>query len=100
MAGPLLSPFQASSRLLSVLRCGHGEKPTKRTKSIELAEEATRDLLLLKDDLNLDPSEANQIVSRLVSEALRKHGDESFISTPSAVVLVDVSPAAASLGVP
>ena len=53
-----------------------GRKPTKRTKSIELTEEATRDLLRFMDDLNLDPAEAHQIVSRLVSDVLREHGDQ------------------------
>ena len=57
-------------------RPGAGRKPTKRTKSIELSEEATRDLLLFMDDLNLDPGEANQLVSTLVSDVLREHGDQ------------------------
>jgi len=28
------------------------------------------------DDLNLDPGEASRLVSRLVSDVLREHGDE------------------------
>ena len=56
-------------------RPGAGRKPTKRTKSIDLSEEATRDLLRFMDDLNLDPGESGQLVSALVSEALREHGD-------------------------
>ena len=28
------------------------------------------------DDLTLDPGEAHQLVSRLVSDVLREHGDE------------------------
>jgi hypothetical protein len=57
-------------------RPGAGRKPTKRTKSIELSEEATRDLLRFMDDLNLDPGEAGRLVSTLVSDALGEHGDE------------------------
>ena len=57
-------------------RAGAGRKPTKRTKSIELTEEATRDLLHFMDDLNLDPAEAHQLVSKLVSDVLRENGDE------------------------
>ncbi len=57
-------------------RDGAGRKPSKRTKTVELSEDATRDLLRFMDDLNLDPGEAHQLVSRLVSEALREHGDE------------------------
>ena len=57
-------------------RLGAGRKPTKRTKSVELSEEATRDLLRFMDDLNLDPGEVGLLVSRLVSDALREHGDE------------------------
>ena len=57
-------------------RLGAGHKPTKRTKSIELSEAATRDLLLFMDDLNLAPGEASRLVSRLVSDVLREHGDE------------------------
>ncbi len=57
-------------------RPGAGRKPTKRTKSIELTEAATGDLLRFMDDLNLDPGEAGQLVSTLVSAALREHGDE------------------------
>ncbi len=57
-------------------RLGAGRKPTKRTKSIELTEEATRDLLVFMDDLNLDPGEAHQLVSTLVSDVLREHGDQ------------------------
>ncbi len=56
-------------------RLGAGRKPTKRTKSIELTEEATRDLLAFMDDLNLDPGEAGRLVSTLVSDVLREHGD-------------------------
>ncbi len=57
-------------------RDGAGRKPSKRTKTVELSEDATRDLLRFMDDLNLDPADAHQLVSRLVSEALREHGDE------------------------
>ena len=57
-------------------RQGAGRKPSKRTKTIELSEAATRDLLLFMDDLNLDPGEASRLVSELVSDALREHGDE------------------------
>jgi hypothetical protein len=57
-------------------RPGAGRKPTKRTKSIELTEAATRDLLRFMDDLNLDPGEAGELVSTLVRDALGKHGDE------------------------
>ena len=56
-------------------RPGAGRKPSKRTKTVELSEDATRDLLRFMDDLNLDPADAHQLVSRLVSEALREHGD-------------------------
>ncbi len=57
-------------------RPGAARKPSKRTKTIELTEEATRDLLRFMDDLNLDSAEAHQLVSRLVSDVLREHGDE------------------------
>ncbi len=57
-------------------RQGAGRKPSKRTKSIELSEAATRDLLAFMDDLNLDPGEVGLLVSRLVSDALREHGDD------------------------
>ena len=57
-------------------RQGAGRKSTKRTKSIELSEAATRELLAFMDDLNLDPGEAAQLVSRLVRDALGEHGDE------------------------
>ena len=57
-------------------RQGAGRKPTKGTKTVELSEEATHELLSFMDDLNLDPVEANQLVSRLVSDALGEHGDE------------------------
>ncbi len=57
-------------------RLGAGRKPTKRTKTIELTEDATRDLLAFMDDLNLDPGEAGQLVSRLVSDVLREYGDQ------------------------
>ncbi len=57
-------------------RPGAGRKPSKRTKSIELTEEATRELLRFMDDLNLDPAEAHQLVSTLVRDVLREHGDE------------------------
>ncbi len=57
-------------------RQGAGRKRSKRTKTVELSEAATRDLLAFMDDLNLDPGEANQLVSRLVSDVLREHGDE------------------------
>ena len=57
-------------------RLGAGRKPTKRTKSVELTEEATRDLVRFMDDLNLDPGEASRLVSRLVSDVLREYGDE------------------------
>ena len=57
-------------------RPGAGRKPTKRTRSIDLTEEATRELLHFMDDLNLDPGEAHQLVSTLVSDALGEHGDE------------------------
>ncbi len=40
------------------------------------SEEATRELLAFMDDLNLDPAEVHQLVSRLVSDVLREHGDE------------------------
>ena len=40
------------------------------------SEAATRELLRFIDDLNLDSGEAGQLVSTLVSDALRKHGDE------------------------
>ncbi len=45
-------------------RPGAGRKPTKRTKTVELSEEATHELLRFMDDLNLDPGEAHQLVSR------------------------------------
>ncbi len=57
-------------------RLGAGRKPTKRTRTVELSEEATRDLLRFMDDLNLDPGEAHQLVSTLVSDVLCEHGDE------------------------
>ncbi len=57
-------------------RPGAGRKPTKRTKSIELTVDATRDLLRFMDDLNLDPGEAGELVSTLVRDALGEHGDE------------------------
>ena len=53
-----------------------GRKPSKRTKTVELSEEATRDLLRFIDDLNLDPWKAHQLVSTLVSDVLCEHGDE------------------------
>ena len=57
-------------------RAGAGRKPTKPTRSVELSEAATRDLMRFMDDLNIDPAEAHQLVSTLVSDALREHGDE------------------------
>ncbi len=57
-------------------RQGAGRKPTKPTRSVELSEAATRELLRFMDDLNLDPAEAHQLVSRLVCDALGEHGDE------------------------
>ena len=57
-------------------RPGAGRKPSKRTRSIELTEEATRDLMRFMDDLNLDPAEAHLLVSKLVSDALCEHGDQ------------------------
>ncbi len=57
-------------------RPGAGRKPTKPTRSVELSEAATRDLLRFMDDLNLDPGEASQLVSTLVRDALGEHGNE------------------------
>ena len=51
-------------------RLGAGRKPTKRTKSIELTEAATRDLAYFIDNLNLDPRESQRIVSTILTAAL------------------------------
>ncbi len=57
-------------------RQGAGRKRSKRTKTVELSEAATRDLLAFMDDLNLDPGEADQLVSTLVRAALGEHSDQ------------------------
>ncbi len=53
-------------------RPGAGRKPTKRTKTIELTEAATRDLAYFIDNLNLDPRESQQIVSTILTAACDK----------------------------
>jgi len=57
-------------------RPGAGRKPTKRTKSIELTEAATRDLAYFIENLNLDPAESQQIVSTILTAALTDEYDK------------------------
>ncbi len=53
-------------------RPGAGRQPTKRIKSIELSEAATRDLAYFIENLNLDPSESQRIVSTILTAALNE----------------------------
>ncbi len=57
-------------------RPGAGRKPTKRTKSIELSEAATRDLAYFIENLNLDPRESQRIVSTILTAALTDEYDK------------------------
>ena len=57
-------------------RPGAGRKRTKPTVSIELTEQATRDLAYFIEDLNLDPRESRMIVSTILSTALTDNLDE------------------------
>ena len=51
-------------------RPGAGRKRTKPTMTIELTEQATRDLIYFIEDLNLNPHENRVIVSTILSTAL------------------------------
>ena len=55
---------------------GAGRKPTKRTKSIELTEAATRGLAYFIENLNLDPRDRQQIVSTILTAALNDEYDK------------------------
>jgi hypothetical protein len=51
-------------------RPGAGRKPKQNYKTVELTEQAIRDLAYFIEDLNLDPREAGQIISTILSNSL------------------------------